>query len=86
MVTHSSTSRPVQCLCMAERTEYTVVTGPWTGLGASQQHSESRDVVAKPRFQENSVLYTVVTRPCLGTAWPNTEVTEWHVQRFDFHG
>jgi hypothetical protein len=26
MVTHSSTSRPVQCLCMAERTEYTVVT------------------------------------------------------------
>jgi hypothetical protein len=26
MVTHSNTSRPVQCLCMAERTEYTVVT------------------------------------------------------------
>jgi hypothetical protein len=26
MVTHSSTSRPVQCLYMAERTEYTVVT------------------------------------------------------------
>jgi hypothetical protein len=31
MVTHSSTSRPVQCLCMAERTEYTVVTRSWTG-------------------------------------------------------
>jgi hypothetical protein len=26
MVTHSSTSRLVQCLCMAERTEYTIVT------------------------------------------------------------
>jgi hypothetical protein len=26
MITHSSTSRPVQCLCMAERTHYTVVT------------------------------------------------------------
>ena len=31
MVTHSNTSRPVQCLCMAERTEYTVVTDPRTG-------------------------------------------------------
>jgi hypothetical protein len=31
MVTHSSTSRPVQCLCMAERTEYTVVTRPTRG-------------------------------------------------------
>jgi hypothetical protein len=26
MVTHSSTSRPVQCLCMAERTELSSVT------------------------------------------------------------
>jgi hypothetical protein len=26
MVTHSSTSRPVQCLCMAERTEYFSLT------------------------------------------------------------
>jgi hypothetical protein len=32
MVTHSSTSRPVQCLCMAERTEYYVVTDHRTGL------------------------------------------------------
>jgi hypothetical protein len=34
MVTHSSTSRPVQCLCMAERTEYTVVTHPTPGNSA----------------------------------------------------
>jgi hypothetical protein len=26
MVTHSSTSRPVQCLCMAERTKYDLLT------------------------------------------------------------
>jgi hypothetical protein len=34
MVTHSSTSRPVQCLCTAERTEYTVVTHLTRGNGA----------------------------------------------------
>ena len=34
MVTHSSTSRPVQCLCMAERTEYTVVTRLTSGNSA----------------------------------------------------
>jgi hypothetical protein len=37
MVTHSSTSRPVQCLCMAERTEYTVVTRP-TRVNCSTPH------------------------------------------------
>jgi hypothetical protein len=37
MVTHSSTSRPVQCLCMAERTEYTVVTRPT--CGKAQPHT-----------------------------------------------
>jgi hypothetical protein len=29
MVTHSSTSRPVQCLCMAERTGCPVFTDLW---------------------------------------------------------
>jgi hypothetical protein len=30
MVTHSSTSRPVQCLCMAERTGCPVFTDLWS--------------------------------------------------------
>jgi hypothetical protein len=30
MVTHSSTSRPVQCLCMAERTGCSVLTDLWS--------------------------------------------------------
>ena len=30
MVTHSSTSRPVQCLCMAERTGCPVLTDIWS--------------------------------------------------------
>jgi hypothetical protein len=30
MVTHSSTSRPIQCLCMAERTGCPVLTDLWS--------------------------------------------------------
>jgi hypothetical protein len=30
MVTHSSTNRPVQCLCMAERTGCPVLTDLWS--------------------------------------------------------
>ena len=30
MVTHSNTSRPVQCLCMAERTGCPVLTDLWS--------------------------------------------------------
>jgi hypothetical protein len=30
MVTHSSTSSPVQCLCMAERTGCPVLTDLWS--------------------------------------------------------
>jgi hypothetical protein len=30
MVTHSSTSRPIQCLCMAERTGCPVFTDLWS--------------------------------------------------------
>jgi hypothetical protein len=30
MVTHSSTSRPVKCLCMAERTGCPVLTDLWS--------------------------------------------------------
>jgi hypothetical protein len=39
MVTHSSTSRPVQCLCMAERTGCPVLTDLWSYiLILCQQH------------------------------------------------
>ena len=34
MVTHSSTSRPVQCLCMAERTGCPVFTDLWSYVQA----------------------------------------------------
>ena len=34
MVTHSSTSRPVQCLCMAERTGCPVFTDLWSYVSA----------------------------------------------------
>jgi hypothetical protein len=30
MVTHSSTSRPVQCLCVAERTGCPILTDLWS--------------------------------------------------------
>lgn len=35
MVTHSSTSRPVQCLCMAERTGCPVFTDLWSYVSVS---------------------------------------------------
>jgi hypothetical protein len=35
MVTHSSTSRPVQCLCMAERTGCPVLTDLWSYVSVS---------------------------------------------------
>ena len=36
MVTHSSTSRPVQCLCMAERTGCPVLTDLWSYVSVNQ--------------------------------------------------
>jgi hypothetical protein len=38
MVTHSSTSRPVQCLCMAERTGCPVFTDLWSYVFSSILH------------------------------------------------
>jgi hypothetical protein len=37
MVTHSSTSRPVQCLCMAERTGCPVLTDLWSYVSFTRQ-------------------------------------------------
>ena len=59
MVTHSSTSRPVQCLCMAERTGCPVLTDLWsyvliqTGFGImtidnSARRSSERTSKANP--------------------------------------
>jgi hypothetical protein len=39
MVTHSSTSRPVQCLCMAERTGCPVFTDLWSYVTTVQFHT-----------------------------------------------
>ena len=43
MVTHSSTSRPVQCLCMAERTGCPVFTDLWSYvLRTTRQNNMTR--------------------------------------------
>jgi hypothetical protein len=55
MVTHSSTSRPVQCLCMAERTEYTVVTRPTRG--------KARPGKARPRQCKTRHMITHAIEP-----------------------
>jgi hypothetical protein len=39
MVTHSSTSRPVQCLCMAERTGCPVLTDLWSYVLVTHKHA-----------------------------------------------
>ena len=39
MVTHSSTSRPVQCLCMAERTGCPVFTDLWSYVLATNSET-----------------------------------------------
>jgi hypothetical protein len=38
MVTHSSTNRPVQCLCMAERTGCPVLTDLWSYVQVGPPH------------------------------------------------
>jgi hypothetical protein len=47
MVTHSSTSRPVQCLCMAERTGCPVLTDLWSYVS---DYSSSGFTKRKRRF------------------------------------
>jgi hypothetical protein len=44
MVTHSSTSRPVQCLCMAERTGCPVLTDLWSY------------VLIRPKIEKTKIL------------------------------
>jgi hypothetical protein len=51
MVTHSSTSRPVQCLCMAERTGCPVLTDLWSYVSI---------VAAKVVYSLDSIGYLVV--------------------------
>ena len=55
MVTHSSTSRPVQCLCMAERTGCPVLTDLWSYVFTLRkiwniivQHKEKR-LMCRPK-------------------------------------
>jgi hypothetical protein len=49
MVTHSSTSRPVQCLCMAERTGCPVLTDLWSYVldCCALAHSETTNVAER---------------------------------------
>ena len=50
MVTHSSTSRPVQCLCMAERTGCPVLTDLWS-------YVPSEMICSKPLLDDRDVEY-----------------------------
>jgi hypothetical protein len=50
MVTHSSTSRPVQCLCMAERTGCPVFTDLWSYVLTNQHNTIIKDKQKCPRL------------------------------------
>jgi hypothetical protein len=61
MVTHSSTSRPVQCLCMAERTGCPVLTDLWSYvLVAVVVYPMMLPVThsRKPRFESNTKAHS----------------------------
>ena len=73
MVTHSNTSRPVQCLCMAERTGCPVLTDLWPYVLdefcnvyiSAQKHVEPSRV-GRP-VPHHHITLTLVKRPCLST-------------------
>jgi hypothetical protein len=52
MVTHSSTSRPVQCLCMAERTGCPVFTDLWSYVLYSERFGYTITGVLASRIRE----------------------------------
>jgi hypothetical protein len=51
MVTHSSTSRPVQCLCMAERTGCPVLTDLWSYVLISLEKTNTQFPMIEPRVE-----------------------------------
>ena len=79
MVTHSSTSRPVQCLCMAERTGCPVFTDLWSyvlkhnhlsfitlvNIKAFLLHTaiEKLEVFAEFGTRESSTIKTTIVNP-----------------------
>jgi hypothetical protein len=59
MVTHSSTSRPVQCLCMAERTGCPVFTDLWS-------------YVLKLTGRDNMILEPSLVKEWIKVEWSKT--------------
>jgi hypothetical protein len=59
MVTHSSTSRPVQCLCMAERTGCPVFTDLWS-------------YVLKLTGRDNIILKPSLVKEWIKVEWSKT--------------
>jgi hypothetical protein len=59
MVTHSSTSRPVQCLCMAERTGCPVFTDLWS-------------YVLKVTGHDNMILKLSLVKEWIKVEWSKT--------------
>jgi hypothetical protein len=71
MVTHSSTSRPVQCLCMAERTGCPVLTDLWSYVLEEKEYcimlwiSGSRKIaVSRTLKWANQVVSRLNKRDC----------------------
>jgi hypothetical protein len=64
MVTHSSTSRPVQCLCMAERTGCPVFTDLWS-------YVEMREVLLHISFFQIPPLHIRTNKPQANVTLPN---------------
>ena len=62
MVTHSSTSRPVQCLCMAERTGCPVLTDLWSYVLSllAQINNHPKNMTATKR---NTLKLVVASTP-----------------------
>jgi hypothetical protein len=62
MVTHSSTSRPVQCLCMAERTGCPVLTDLWSYVSTKPELYVVKISTTRPVAQGRRLIGTRETR------------------------
>jgi hypothetical protein len=65
MVTHSSTSRPVQCLCMAERTGCPVFTDLWSYVLMKRTTTVLYFIVITIYSFTSSLLCTAIKLECL---------------------
>ena len=60
MVTHSSTSRPVQCLCMAERTGCPVFTDLWSYVLDEMEQTSTLLAINTQRSDRMSTIFKAI--------------------------